>query len=242
MRVDSSHSYYNKQSAQADSQKARACLDLQELDTTASATRWSWDQKDTLILSDGAKVHIAESISGKEGVGDGSRYKRIVSFLRNALEQSLGVSVENIDIGDLEVDQVKKTLSTKSALPKEYPAGDMLSYRMTKSKVSVEVTHTVVEGTVRTTDGKELQFSLDLQTLNEKGSTKQVAYRATGDAAKEPPVLLFDGVARELTSLQFRFDSNGDKYGVNTGEGSFYLKNEEAESAGSGFKRYQWYA
>lgn len=235
MRVDNSHTYLNNQSAQVESHKARASLDVREM--KSGTTRWSWDQKDTLTLSDGAKVHIAESISGKEGVGDGSRYKKIVSFLRNALEQSLGTSIENIDIGDLEVDQVKKTLMTKSATPREYPVGDMLSYRMSKSKVSVEVTHTTVEGTVLTKDGKELQFSLDLEILNESGSTKQMTYRGTGDAAKDPPILVFDGVARELTSLQFKFDSNGG-----AGEGAISFKDESTESAGSGFRRYQWYA
>lgn len=237
MKVDASHVYYNQQSAQTDSNRARASLDLQELEH--GVTRWSWDQKDTLTLSDGAKVHISESISGKEGVGNGSRYKKIVDFVRKALEQSLGTSVDNIDIGDIEVDQVKKTISTKSATPKELQ-GDMLSYRMTKSKASVELTHTVVEGTVRTKDGKELQFSLDLQIQNEAGSAKQIGYRGTGDAAKNPPIMVFDGVSRELTSLQFRFDSNSDKYG--SGEGAFSAKQESAESYSSGFRRYQWYA
>jgi hypothetical protein len=66
------------------------------------------------------------------------------------------------------------------------------------------------EGTVKTADGKEISFDLDLNMSREFASKVDVSFRA-GDAVKvDPLVINFDSPAATLTSNKFSFDIDND--------------------------------
>ncbi len=66
------------------------------------------------------------------------------------------------------------------------------------------------EGRVRTRDGQEIRFSLELQASREFFAQSSFSFRA-GDAVKvDPLVINFDGLATELTQTAFQFDLDLD--------------------------------
>jgi len=67
-------------------------------------------------------------------------------------------------------------------------------------------------GIIKTADGKEIQFTLNLNMSREFVQSTDISVRA-GDALLDPLVINFSGKAAELTDQKFAFDLNSD--GVN---------------------------
>ena len=67
-------------------------------------------------------------------------------------------------------------------------------------------------GIIKTADGKEIQFTLNLNMSREFVQSTDISVRA-GDALLDPLVINFSGTAAELTDQKFAFDLNSD--GVN---------------------------
>jgi len=64
-------------------------------------------------------------------------------------------------------------------------------------------------GIVKTADGQEIRFNIDLQMAREFVQTTDFTFRA-GDALIDPLVINFGGNAAELTDQRFAFDLNSD--------------------------------
>ncbi len=65
------------------------------------------------------------------------------------------------------------------------------------------------QGIIRTADGKELAFSLELDMGREYMEKNMLSIRA-GDAPVDPLVINLDGKAADLTSMKFEFDLDAD--------------------------------
>ena len=65
-------------------------------------------------------------------------------------------------------------------------------------------------GIVKTVDGKEIQFSVDLQMSREFVQSTDVSIRAGDAGLADPLVLNFNGTAAQLTDQTFAFDLNAD--------------------------------
>lgn len=93
--------------------------------------------------------------------------------------------------------------------PGDTSAGFGLAYDYYAAHYEAETTSLSLDGIVRTKDGQEIAFSLDLTMRREFFSEQALSVRA-GDAAKDPLIIAFDGTAAELTDLTFRFDLDVD--------------------------------
>ncbi|MEZ5102323.1 MAG: hypothetical protein R3C15_21475 [Thermoleophilia bacterium] len=95
-------------------------------------------------------------------------------------------------------------------------------------RYSYEQTTFEAQGTVRTADGKEIDFSLSLQMTREELTVSDSEVRL-GNAVrpKDPLVVNFDGTAAQLTDVRFQFDldANGaaDEQMAFTTPGSGFL-------------------
>lgn len=65
------------------------------------------------------------------------------------------------------------------------------------------------QGVIKTADGRELSFSVQLNMSREFAMRQDLRIRA-GDAAVDPLVINFDGKAPELTETKFTFDLDSD--------------------------------
>ena len=112
-----------------------------------------------------------------------------------------------------------------TATPSEQRAGWGLSYDRTETRYEAQHTQVQVEGTVKTSDGREINFALSLEMRREYLETSSVSLRAGDALLKDPLVIHFDGPAGELSDLRFDFDLDADGN----------LDNMAFVGAGSGF-------
>lgn len=99
------------------------------------------------------------------------------------------------------------------------PSGDQgwgVSYESHESHYEQETTAVAAQGIIKTSDGKEINFSLQLLMDREFYQESSESFKA-GDAAKktDPLVINFDGTAAELTDTKFSFDLDSDGSGEN---------------------------
>jgi hypothetical protein len=91
-------------------------------------------------------------------------------------------------------------------------AGFGVEYDRHESHYEAEQTNFAAQGVVKTTDGKEIAFNLQLSMSREYFQQSDVSVRL-GDAArqaKDPLVINFNGSAAQLTSTKFAFDIDND--------------------------------
>ena len=65
------------------------------------------------------------------------------------------------------------------------------------------------QGTIKTSDGREIDFSVQLNMSRDYAVENDINIRA-GDAAVDPLVISFDGKTAELTQTKFSFDLDSD--------------------------------
>jgi hypothetical protein len=86
-----------------------------------------------------------------------------------------------------------------------------VEYDLKETHTEVESTVFSASGVVRTADGKEIRFQVDLVMAREFTERREVAIRLGDARLKDPLVLNFNGKAAELgeTVVQFDLDSDG---------------------------------
>lgn len=92
------------------------------------------------------------------------------------------------------------------------PAGWGVEVTHTESVYEMEQTQVAARGVVRTTDGQEIRFAMQLAMRREFSQETQVLVRM-GDAAApqtDPLVINFNGTAAQLSDTRFSFDINAD--------------------------------
>lgn len=149
------------------------------------------------------------------------------------VEMLTGERVRIFDMRELTAPQsTNVTLSAPSpgqATPtaERVRAGYGLEYDFRAVREEMQVASFSASGTIRTSDGQEISFNLDLLMARYQREETNVSLRA-GDAQqrKDPLVLDFDGPSSLLSSQRFRFDLDGDGKSENLpmlGQGAFYL-------------------
>ncbi|MDQ5986972.1 MAG: hypothetical protein CSYNP_02708 [Syntrophus sp. SKADARSKE-3] len=104
-----------------------------------------------------------------------------------------------------------KSDTVKSDTSNSAPAkGAEFRYEETNERSETEQTAVAISGTVKTSDGKDISFELNLQmsrSFSEATSTSLIP----GEAQKVDPIVVnFDGAATSLTDWTFDFDLNSD--------------------------------
>ncbi len=89
-------------------------------------------------------------------------------------------------------------------------AGWGLEYDRQESHYESEQTTFSAQGIVRTADGKEIRFELQLQMQREFSQEASLSLRAGDAVRKDPLVINFDGTAAQLTASKMAFDIDSD--------------------------------
>lgn len=90
------------------------------------------------------------------------------------------------------------------------PAGFGIEYDYHAVHEEYEQTRFSAQGVVRTADGREISFELDLSMTRSYREETTVRVRAGDAIRKDPLVLNFDGAAAQLSDRRFAFDLDGD--------------------------------
>ena len=140
-----------------------------------------------------------------------------LKLLKDLMEKLLKkkVDIKTVDAEDFQGDpqqmaqvaQIAGGASGQAGGPPRQGFG--LEYDFYESHYEAESTEFSAEGVVKTADGKEISFALDLAMKREYKTEENLSLRM-GDALVDPLVLNFGGQAAELTDTRFDFDLDSD--------------------------------
>lgn len=132
-------------------------------------------------------------------------------ILRAMFEKLIGKRMKLIDVAELrkEIESIQEEQASRQTQPAQDLEGWGLAYDSFESHYEYEASSFSAAGIIRTEDGREIDFSVELNMSREFYSEQQLSIRA-GDALKDPLVINFDGNAAELTQTTFNFDIDAD--------------------------------
>jgi hypothetical protein len=143
---------------------------------------------------------------------------KMADLLKNIIEQITGIKINNLQ---------KQQQVEAGNVPATQSSSTTLSAR--QSSLSIESTNLSVDGSIVTSDGAKLSFSLDLQMLHASASA------ATLNTSSGPDGYSFNyaGSSLDLTSTSFNFSFTAElpdgAPGSGDGSGTFSLKDELKE-------------
>ncbi|HRD64611.1 MAG TPA: VCBS repeat-containing protein [Candidatus Competibacter sp.] len=131
--------------------------------------------------------------------------KKIKLITPKELGQELDAALE-------QVPETTEALPSASATGQTPPqrAGFGIEYDYSERHYEAERTTFSAEGVIKTQDGREIAFSVDLGMSREFLREQSVSLRAGDAKLKDPLVLNFGGDAVELTTTRFSFDIDAD--------------------------------
>jgi hypothetical protein len=168
---------------------------------------------------------------------DATNNDPMLSLLRSMIEMMTGQAVKVFSANELSrntppppsISQRQSPNGHEKAPPANATnprAGYGIEYDAHTVHEEIETTQFSAQGIVRTEDGQEISFNLELSMTRQFREETTVSLRAGDAVRKDPLVLNFNGNAAQLLDQRFRFDLNGDGQLLNLpllASGSGYL-------------------
>lgn len=174
--------------------------------------------RDAVAISAQARSAQAEAVSANAEVAQSDDSlsptdEAKLRVLEKVLEQLTGKEfhLKFVRPEDLKADpRVEKAAADLAGAGRNAPAGFGVEYDRVEHFEESEKTTFSSSGVVRTTDGKEIAFNVDLN-LSRSFVAHNEEHLRIGDAVrKDPLVINFNGTAAQLTTDKFSFDLNTD--------------------------------
>lgn len=170
--------------------------------------------RENVTLSDAGKAAAAAPDKSSEAADEAMDNDPRTTLIRMMLEMLTGKSARIFKRDDLEtrsVDVPAMAAPGNNAAPQGRPAGFGVEYDYHESYTEMEETRFSTSGIVKTADGREISFDLELSMSRTYHEESSVSLRL-GDAARkvDPLVLNFSGNAASLVDQRFSFDLNAD--------------------------------
>lgn len=174
-------------------------------------------QSDQVKLSDEAQKKLAKSQQGEKSeqaqeivfeMSEEDKFK--LELLKDMLEKIKGEKVE-IEIAEKIVIKADKVVIKNQGLEnKEKEKNWAVEYKYHESYTEEESTSFKAAGTVKTKDGRKIDFALNLAMNRKFSQEKNIRLVAGNKKLIDPLVLNLDGGAVELNSDKIEFDLNSD--------------------------------
>lgn len=129
-----------------------------------------------------------------------------MSMLKAMIEYLTGRSMRMLNVSSLECPP--EAAANAASAPQR--AGFGIEYDVHASQEEFELTSFSTSGTIRTSDGKEISFQLDLQMSRHFYAEQNISLRAGDAVRKDPLVINFSGNAAQLLGQTFLFDLDAD--------------------------------
>lgn len=166
-------------------------------------------------LQNAANNETRESKNSDSITIEPSEHDKItLRLIEKMLEELTGKKFHAMLATDIELrarpPDIPESQATGQDPPARQKAGWGLEYDLHEKYNESEQTAFAADGVVRTSDGRQINFSLNLEMSREFSSQHDVSIRA-GDAVKvDPLVINFDASAAQLTSGKISFDLDAD--------------------------------
>jgi hypothetical protein len=217
MKIDSSSLQMASSHASAQRHEVRESLKMwvgpQRPQFTGEDSRPRPARTDNVSLSDAGKAASQASASESTGDTELDADPRL-SFIRSMLELLTGHRIRVFNASELQSGAETPAIEAPPAADapaRPTSAGYGIEYDRHESYSESEQTSFAASGTVKTADGREIKFDLQLSMSRQYHEESNTSLRL-GDAARktDPLVLNFAGTAAQLTDQRFAFDLNGD--------------------------------
>lgn len=172
-------------------------------------------------------------VSALEAASDAADNDPMLSLIRRMVEMLTGQPIKLFSARGLSANGASGENATAPSAPStpsrqqgQRPAGFGIEYERHEVYQETEATSFSAQGVVRTTDGKEIQFKLNLSMTREFRSQSDVSLRLGDAQRKDPLVINFGGNAAQLSDQTFQFDLDSDGRKENVAQlsaGSGYL-------------------
>lgn len=146
-----------------------------------------------------------------DAVRNDPRLRLLIDMVEALTGRSIRVfDARDLQLGSSTVTTVQQTAPTPSA--PSAPAASGWGFELDTHQVVMEseITQVSTQGTVRTSDGQEINFSLQLEMSRQFVQETNLSIRAGDAVRKDPLVINFGGTGVELTDAQFAFDLDAD--------------------------------
>ncbi|MGB4467176.1 MAG: VCBS repeat-containing protein [Azovibrio sp.] len=129
-------------------------------------------------------------------------------LIRSVIEMLTGRKVRLFNPEELQVEGEE----TAQANPENAnrPAGFGVEYERHESYSETESTTFAARGLIKTGDGREIAFQLEMTMSRSYAETSDISLRLGDAVVKDPLVLNFSGQAAQLTDTRFEFDLDAD--------------------------------
>jgi hypothetical protein len=165
----------------------------------------------TVTLSDAGKAAQASDVAAAQ---DGGPIDPMLMFLKALIEALTGRKVQVFNAADL---QSSSTALPALQDPNQAPppaqaqkAGFGVEYDFHASHDQSEQTTFTAQGVVRTTDGQEIKFNVNLVMQRQYHDETNISVRQGDAVRKDPLVVNFNGTSAQLSDQRFAFDLQGD--------------------------------
>lgn len=146
-----------------------------------------------------------------------------VILVKSMIEMLTGKTIRLFSTKDLATIDAPPPLADPKAAPQSSQrpsAGFGVEYAYHALHQEFEQTRVSGEGIIKTSDGKEISFKLDLSMTRDTREETSTSIRAGDAQRKDPLVLNFDGTAAQLSDRSFAFDLGGKGNKLATLKGS----------------------
>ncbi|MHB8917129.1 MAG: hypothetical protein ACYC4H_03840 [Desulfocucumaceae bacterium] len=178
-------------------------------------------QSDQVELSDQAKAMLEQSKAPLQAspeddkdiftISDKDRLK--ITLIERMMECLTGKKFKFLLLDKVKMKSSKEEskMQLREALPRgPRRQGWGLEYDYRESIYEQEKMTFEARGIIKTADGREIAFSVDLSMSREFAAQNNVRIRAGDAAVVDPLVINFDGKAPELTEMKYSFDLDSD--------------------------------
>lgn len=167
--------------------------------------------RSTVNISDAARAHHANEANAIEQASSDIENHPEMQLLISLVEAMTGHKVRLYKPDGEKGAEAPPPAPVESGSEARRPAGFGVEYDRTETYSESETTTLHASGTIKTADGKEISFNLDLAMQRHYVETRSESIRL-GDAVRktDPLVINFSGTAAQLQDQRFAFDLNSD--------------------------------
>ena len=182
---------------------------LQQSNETLRLWTTSPEQPTTRISDVGKATQSAEA----QAIGssaDAVTNDPLLSLIKSIVEILTGKPVRVFDAGQLQAAVSQTNLTGPQPASPSSSAGFAIQYDYHAVREESEQTSFSANGVVKTADGQEIQFQVDLSMARQYREETTLSLRAGDAQTTDPLVLNFSGTAAQLSDQRFTFDLNAD--------------------------------
>lgn len=229
MKIESSDVMLNSQSASLKEQTKTESLKLwvgnHRPDFEGRGTPSSVQSKDQVDLSEQAKSaansnnrNVRKS-HGSNETSDSIEDSPVIRLLRMLMEGITGkkvkISLQKPSQEGVDPEKAAQLAGAANQMAAQTgqqsgQVGFGLEYDSSETYMEAQSMSFSASGVIKTSDGKQIDFNLDLSMQRAYYSESNTSVRLGDAVQKDPLIINFNGAAAELTSTKFSFDLNSD--------------------------------